>query len=152
MGAAWARHAVCESALIHLKEAVFVHCMALLFAVLRPNHRVKSRLLASSWLSVHLSVPTQQFSHRTDFREISYFGIFTKICRNIRILSKSDLNNRQFTRRFSFSPEPICATVETGEIQERCEISRNGIHNIRIPESPMCPFMCWVRKTSHYSK
>jgi len=104
-------------------------------------------------LAMDPSVPTQQFfSHRTYFREISYFGICIKICRNIRILSKSDLNNRQFTRRLTFSPGPICATVETGEIQERCEISRNRIHERRVAESPMCTFVCCVRNTSHCTK
>jgi hypothetical protein len=109
--------------------------------------------ITSFVMAVHPSVPTQQFfSHRTYFREISYSGIFIKICRNIRILSKSDLNNRQFTWRLTFSHGPICATVETGEIQERCEISRNRTQDSCVAESPMCTFMCCVRNTSHYTK
>lgn len=106
--------------------------------------------ITSLVMAVRPPVPTRQFfSHRTDFREISYFGIFTKICRNIRILYKSDLSNRQFTR----SPGPICATVETGEMQERCEIKwEYRIRDSRIAESPRCVRLCVGSEKHHITR
>ena len=52
----------------------------------------------SSFMSVRPSSHTEQFgSHRTEFYEIWYFGIFPKSVEKVQVLLESDKNNGYFT-------------------------------------------------------
>jgi hypothetical protein len=65
--------------------------------------KLRKRLLASSYLSVHPSVhpsvrTEQHGSHRMNFHEILYLTIFRKSVGNNQASLKSDKNNGYFTR------------------------------------------------------
>jgi hypothetical protein len=69
----------------------------------RVRNIAKKRLLASSCLSVRLSVRMEQLGFQwTDFREIWHLSILRKSVEKIQVSLKSDMNNGYFTWRLIY--------------------------------------------------
>ena len=98
-------------------------------------------LLASSCLSVYLTVHVQQFGpYAADYHEIWYVSIFQKSVGKVQILLKSDKNNGNFTQANNIFKKSCLYKVMWKNILEpaRQQMTKWRMH-----------IACWMAKATY---
>ena len=106
------------------------------------SQNFEKRILASSYLSVCLSVHTEQLSsHWTDFRETSYLSIFLIFFEKIQLSFKSDKNNGYFTWKsvYMYHISPISSQNERYFIKRSQRKSKHILCSIIFSRK-----QCWL--------
>ena len=97
---------------------------------LRRVRKIAKRLVASSCLSVRLSVRMVQLgSHSTDFHEILYPSVFRKTIDKIQVSLHSDENNGYFNMKTIYIPDHISLNESWNDVSHK---SCRGNQNTQI--------------------